>query len=158
MRAIPQQNDSEPHERPVGVEPASGSAKVARLDGGRFYVWETGILGAMLSNPTAFVVSRPFVEALAAEVRSGWRARDVEILDPPRTKIDGYVVLEVDDELDPSRWPARVDGMRLWRFGSGCLFVSPALAAVLRPRFPDLSYEPDPLFAGQRGSGGAARS
>lgn len=151
MRAIPQQNDDEPHDRPVGVEPANGSAKVARLDGERLYVWETGFLGAVLSNPTAVVVSRPFVEALAAEIRSGWRARDVEILDPPQTQIDGYVVLEIDDELDPSRWPSSVDGMRLWRFGSGSLFVSPALAAVLRERFPELSYDTDPRFAGQRG-------
>jgi hypothetical protein len=123
---------------PICIEPSGDHPGIAKLGEGRFHIWRSGTLGALLSTASAILVSRAFADVLAAETTVGWRIREVTIVDPPAREISGYVEVLVDEELAPGSLPSNLSGKRVWRFGPNHLFASPELAKILGARFPDL--------------------
>jgi hypothetical protein len=141
-RGFEDQANAQPYS--VHYRPSQASAErppgVAKLEEGRFHVWRSGALGTFLPTASAILVSRGFASALDAETKAGWRIREITILDPPNGEIAGYVELVVDDEIGPHTLPRDVSGKRVWRYRLNSLFVSPELANVLSPLFPDLGF------------------
>jgi hypothetical protein len=99
---VPEGFDGDVDTVPYSVGPAYGSPRLARLEEGRFHIWESGVLGHLLDTASAILISRELASVLATEVKDGWRFREVTILDLPDREIPGYVELLVDAEMTPS--------------------------------------------------------
>jgi len=113
---------------------------IAHLDGNRFHIFRGGEQAPMLDCSTHLVAS----DALAA-LLARFCPNQLEI-SPARLEqvatgetCRGYSVLRPISELTPDNiGTAPSDGYRVWRAWDRYLFVSPALAEVLREAFPSL--------------------
>src|SRR5688572_5345582 len=138
---------------PYFAHDGGASAGIARVRPGYFHIFRPGGLGTVLHTASAILVSQELANLFTSIVPSGWNRQEAVIRDPASGSEmrDRYVEIVIDNEIAPESLPEDVSGMKVWRYGQGSLFVSPALMDAMRGGLPGLSFSMG--FSGFAGAG-----